>query len=495
MVMPLNNQFLCKVLNSAEVLQGEVSNCRGFSVDSRTIKKDEVFIALKGASVDGHNFLEVALENGASGLIVDKNSRHLLEKINKKRLDNKFILLLDNVLESLLKLAASWRKEFDFPIIAITGSIGKTSTKDMLSNILSLAGKKFFVSKGNQNTLVGLILNLLQLREDYEGAIFELGISKRGEMDNLVSILRPTGGVITALAHCHLSGLGSINDISVEKRQIFKFFKENNIGVINGDQKQLVSISYKHPVMKFGLKTTNQIQARKIKIDEEGLSFILKLYNKKYNLKVHAFNEKYIYNYLAAAAVATLLDVPDEVIVKALQRPLRVKGRFELKKMLNDWGTLIDDCYNANPESVKASLLGFEKLEVKGKKIFVFSDMLELGQDSAFWHRQIGRVLHNALSVDRLILVGNDVKWTLKTIPVTMKAEIVNTWQEAVKILESILVKDSMVLVKGSTHGYKSGLVNLVDYFTVKDSVEDIPLFAAKAVKDDLILGRKVKNL
>src|SRR3990167_7480171 len=356
-VMPLDNQFLYKVLNGAEILQGEISNNKGFSVDSRTLKKDEIFIALSGANSDGHNYLQAALENGASGLIISKNKKSLLDKINQKYLKNKFVLLLENPLESLSKLASTWRKEFDFPIVAITGSVGKTRTKTVLSNILSLSGKKYFVSKGNQNTLIGLILNLLQLKNDYECAIFELGINKRGEMQEMVSILKPTLGIVTSVGHCHLSGLGSVNDIASEKRQIFKYFKENNIGIVNGDQPLLASIGYKHPVMKSGFKTTNQVQARKIKISNEGINCVVKLYNKKYNVKVPVYNENYVYNFLGAASAATLLGISDEVIVRAIQKPVKIKGRFEFKEMINGWGTLIDDCYNANPESVKSSIL------------------------------------------------------------------------------------------------------------------------------------------
>lgn len=493
--MSLDNSFLSKILNDAQILQGEISNNKGFSVDSRTIKQDEIFVALNGSNFDGHDFISQALENGACGLIISKDKKSSLDKVDKKLLKNKFILVLDDVLSSLLKLVKAWRKEFEIPVVGITGSVGKTSTKEILSNILSLSGKKYFVSKGNQNTVVGLILNFLQLKKDCEVAIFELGIGKRGEMEQLVSIVKPTLAIVTALGHSHMSGLGSINEIAIEKRQIFKYLKENNIGVINGDQPLLASVGYKHPVVKFGSKTTNQIQARKIKVDSNGLSFVLKLYNKKYNIQIPVYSESYAYNCLGAASLATLMGISNDIIVKSIQKPVYVKGRFEFKTMIKNWGVLIDDCYNASPESVKSAILAFENVQCEGKKIFVFSDMFELGQESAFWHRQIGRFLQKAPSVNKVILVGSEVKWTAKTLPVNLDMELVSNWQDAIKSLELELVDNSKVLVKGSTNGYKTGLVNLVNYFAEKKSSQDIPLFAAKALKDDLILGRKVKNI
>ena len=491
-VMPDNN-FLLRILDNAEILQGKISDNKGFCIDSRSIKKGEIFIALKGANCDGHDFLEDAINKGATGLILDKSNKKLIDKLNKKDIKDKFILLLEDPLNSLLKLANAWRKEFEFPVVAITGSVGKTSTKEILSNIISLSGKKYFVSSGNQNTLIGVILNILKLNQGYSGAIFELGINKRGEMEKLVELLKPTLAIITAIGHSHMAGLGSVNDIAIEKRQIFKLFKENNIGIVNGDQFLLASIGYKHPVLKFGCKTTNQVQARKVKVTEDGLNIVLKLYNKKYNIIVPIFSINYVYNYLAAASAALLLNISDEIIIKAIQRPIKIKGRFELKKMINNWGTIIDDCYNASPESVKSAILSFESIEVSGKKIFVFSDMFELGQDSSFWHRQIGRFLQKSPSVTNIILVGNQVKWTAKTLPVNLRAELVSNWQDAVKILEKTLVEDSLVLVKGSTQGYKTGLINLVSHFVDKDTDDGVSIYAAKVVNDDIILGRRAK--
>lgn len=485
--MYLDNNFIKSVLPQAEIVQGSLKENPKFSVDSRTLNDGDIFIALKGAASDGHNFLKDALNRGASGLIIERSRQDLLLEV-KHLLKNKFVLVVDDVLGAMVKLATEWRKKYDIPFIGITGSVGKTSTKEILSKILSTAGKKVYSTQKNQNTLIGITINILQMHEAYDVAVFEMGISKRGEMSQLADLVRPAFGVITVIGHAHMAGLGVLADIANEKRQIFKNFSERNIGVVNGDQPLLSTISYNHPTLKFGLKTTNQIQARKISVSESSIQFVLKIYNKKYSIRLATNNEGYVNNILASTAVAVLLGVDDSIIVKAVQEPVFITGRFDVKAIKDSDSKIIDDCYNANPESVKSALLAFEKISCIGNKIAVIGDMNELGAESSFWHRQIGRFLRKAPSINHLILVGNHVKYTSKTIPVYLKFDLVETWQEGLEVLSQILKKENndLVLVKGSTSGYKNGVVNIVKELVVSDIREpisqDFSLIAA--VKD-----------
>ena len=468
--MRFDKSFITKTLPDMSIAFGHFPESATFSIDSRDIKSGDIFVALKGVDHDGHEFVAHALNKGAAGAIIAESKKDVLNTI--KGLETKLILVVKDPLEAFVQLAISWRLQFNYPVIAITGSVGKTSTKEFLSQIMALAGKKYLVSHGNQNTKIGLALNMLRMRKEHELAIFEIGISKRGEMSELASILRPTSAAITNIGHQHMDGLGSLNDIALEKRDVFKYFTEDSIGIINGDQPILAHVSYQHPVIKFGSKTTNQIQARKMRVSGSHISFVLKIYKKKYSIILDHSHLGAVFNVLTATAAAHWLGVSDEVIITAIQRPCIVEGRFEERIINGNRGTLINDCYNANPESMKAALLAFQQIETKSPKIAILGDMLGLGVNSPFWHRQVGRFLRKVPSLTKVILVGNLISWVKKTAPVGLRVEIVGSWQEAVQKIESELDAKPAVLVKGSND---IGLEKLVSVLTTKsDTVSPV---------------------
>jgi UDP-N-acetylmuramoyl-tripeptide--D-alanyl-D-alanine ligase len=464
--MRFDNSFVTKILPEALIVSGSFPENATFAVDSRMIQEGDIFVALKGIAFDGHDFIAQVFQKGAAGAIIAESKKDILKKI--KDIDNKFILLVKDPLEAFIKLASAWRSQFSYPVIAITGSVGKTSTKEMLAQIMAYAGKKYIVSHGNQNTRIGLALNIFRMRADHELAIFEVGISKRGEMAELAYLLRPTSAVITNIGHQHMDGLGSLNDIALEKRDVFKYFVEDSIGIINGDQSILANVSYQHPVIKFGAKTTNQVQARKMRVSGSHISFILKIYKNKYSVVFNHPHVGAVFNVLTATAAAHWLGVPDNIIISAIQKPCVVAGRFEERQVNGDRGVLINDCYNANPESMKAALLAFQQIETKSPKIAILGDMLGLGMNSPFWHRQVGRFLRKVPSLNKVILVGNLVSWVKKTAPVGLRVEIVETWQEAAQKIESELVAKPTILVKGSR---AIGLDNLVSMLTIKSDI------------------------
>jgi len=471
-VIAFNKNFLEKTLSSAKILSDVFPEEINFSVDTRKLQEGDIFIALAGKQTDGHNFVAQAIEQGAAGVFINKEKVDCISKIDKKILNTKLIVLVDDTLKALWILASAWREQFSYPVIGITGSVGKTSTKEMLANILKLYGMKVCVSYGNQNSLIGVPLNILKMQSAHQVAVIEMGINKRGEMATLAGIVKPTIGVITCIGHSHMEGLGSLSSIAAEKRDIFKYFKDGNIGIVNGDQQPLSHISYSHPVVKFGSKIINQVQARKIKQEGSMLSFMLKIYNKKYTVSLNSNHLGMVFNSLASAAVCSILGIPDDIIINGLSKQVEVKGRFQIKPLKSGDGYLIDDCYNAGPESMKSGLLTFESIKTKAQKIAVLSDMLELGTESAFWHRQIGRFLRKVPSLNHLILVGESAKFIKKTAPLSLKIDIFASWQEAALFLEEkISGKDSLIFVKGSTAGYTTGLVNLVNKFTESDTI------------------------
>ena len=457
--MRLDQKFIRSVIPDAVCMGTDIPAAAVFTVDSRLVNQGEIFVAIKGIHADGHDFIHDALHNGASGLILAQKKQDCLKKIEESRLKKIAIIVVSDPEAAIIALAAAWRAQFTYPVIGITGSIGKTSTKEIVANILRMQGKLFLVSQGNQNTALGVSLNILKMQPEHEVAIFEMGISKRGEMARMAELVRPTSAVITAIGHSHMEGLGSLNDISAEKRDIFKFFKEDSIGIINGDLPILATIAYAHPIIKFGNKTINQIQARKIHSVGNQTQFVLKLYHDRYTIVLDTQHSGRVYNALAAVSVAHFLGIPHDMIIKGIQAPLAVAGRYQSLELKFAHGTVINDCYNASPESMKAALLAFEKIDSRGQKIAVLGDMLELGVNSPFWHRQLGRLLRKVPSLKHVVLVGEHVKWTLKTIPVGLTFEIVPTWHEAITCLEKKLNQESIVLVKGSRG---VGLDNLV---------------------------------
>ena len=429
----------------------------------RTMQSGDIFVALSGLRSDGHDYIPDVLAKGAAGIIIAHNKKQILEKIDKELLAKKLVIVVPNPEQALIALAARWRKQFEYPVIGITGSIGKTSTKETIAKILKYHGVNYLANQGNQNTKIGISLNVLRMRTHHQVALFEVGINKRGEMAKLADLLQPTSGIITGIGHSHMEGLGSLADIAAEKRSLFKNFTDKSIGIINGDQPILACVSYPHPVMKFGSKTTNQIQSRKIKIDASGISFILKIYKEKFPIKLHQTHAGAISHALAAAAVAYLLNIPTDVIVAALEKEQAIAGRFQQLAMNHARGMLINDCYNASPESMKAALTAFEYLDTPALKIAVLGDMLELGANAPFWHRQLGRFLRKVPTLKKVILVGSQVEWIKKTAPASLVIEHVPNWQEAAKSLQNQMGEKSVVLVKGSNG---VGLQNLVEQFT-----------------------------
>jgi len=406
---------------------------------------------LPGERVDGHDFISQALHAGASGFMLSLSKKAELLQTYKKEFENKTILFVPDTYQALIDMASAWRSQFTYPVVAITGSVGKTTTKEMVRNILKLTDRKYIVSSGNQNTLIGVSMNILKMRHDHQAAVFELGIANRGSMKKLVELLRPTYSLITAIGHGHMEGLGDLDSVAREKREIFSCFTDRDIGIINGDQPEIANISYIHPVIRFGKKTSNQIQARKIVCENNTISFNVKIYNQKYPVALPSCNQARVMNALAAMSIGYLLNIPNETLIKGVEQPVVVAGRFQLLPH-HSGCMIIHDGYNSNPDSAKASLIAFENYQTDKKKVVVLGDMLELGIESSFWHRQLGRLLHHITDLSHVVLIGKQIEWTKKTLPIGMKSSVFATADEAFELLKSMLLqKDKVFLFKAST--------------------------------------------
>ena len=426
------------------------------SVDSRTIKSGHIFLALPGEKYDGHKFLLQAVQKGAKALIINAEQKTSLESIPHDLLLKTPVLMVRDTLETLITMAKLWRARFDYPVVGITGSMGKTSTKEMLRSIAFSAGRSWFITDESSRNVVDVCMQILKMKDTHTAAVIDMDVYQKGEMSMLADIVRPSMALITALAHHYTDSFESVAQIAAEKRKIFAYFKPDNIGMVFGDDTHLASAYYSHPVVRFGSKTKNHIQARKEKTEKIDdftyvTKFDLKVYKDKQHIQIHGNNPGGVSHALGAATISSLLNIPFESIVQGLQDYRGTKAHFFMHSLKSERGILIDDSHEANPESMRAALLAFHAMTFDGLKIAILGDMDHLGEKEIFWHRQIGRVLSRAMSIDHLILVGKRARAIKKTIPITMKATDVVRCEQAEEVLNSLLQENkALVLVKES---------------------------------------------
>ncbi|MBM3893404.1 UDP-N-acetylmuramoyl-tripeptide--D-alanyl-D-alanine ligase [Candidatus Dependentiae bacterium] len=470
--MKLSKLFLTKALPGASYYHGRVAydainddlwrkvdQLRDVNValDSRSVEASDLFIALKGAKVDGHDFIADVLAQGACGALIaqDRVTSHLLN-IDEALTANKLFIVVENTEVALLTMARTRRDELTIPVVGVTGSVGKTTTKEMLRAMLHEAGIPAFVSFKNYNTVLGVSYNLLRIPESAHVAVIEMGINGVGEMQQLADIVQPSLAVITNIGHAHVGHLGgSLHGVAHEKRLIFSRFKADGVGVIHGDQELLTEVHYNHPVAKFGLKTKNQVQARKVhvELDEHNhpqTHFILKWYGEKSPVILKNNHPGNVANALAAATVAYFLKIPFAAVVRALTNYVPFENRFEPKKLKHNKGHLLSDCYNANPENMKAALVAFAQLPAKGPKVLILGEMFELGDRQDYWHRQVSRELAKVSDLGVLITVGSRAQLYAKMLPRTVKVHTTDNWQQALDAFnQHVDAQDALVLVKG----------------------------------------------
>lgn len=435
------------------------------SIDSRKLEPGQLFIPLAGEQVDGHAFIKQALQKGACASLIHDES--VLAGISNKLKKNKLFIVVPNTMTALVDLAKAWRTKHKARFVGVTGSVGKTTTKEMLRSILMQTDKSFYVSMKNYNTLIGMSINLLNMPPGATIGVFEAGINDKGEMGELADLLRPDIGVITNISHAHAKGLGTLHEIADEKCMLFKNFTQTSIGVLNGDRDILINRYFHHPITKFGFKTTNQVQARKVQTIQGSdgtlqTSFLLKWYGQKRTVILAGNHRGFVANALAAASVCYLLDISLDHLAAGIERFPGVEHRFEIKQLAHNRGTMICDCYNANPESMKAALHAFEEIKTDERKVAVLGDMLELGEKEVYWHRQIGRLVNQLGSIDAVILVGPRARHMARTISSATEVEIADNWKIASSYLEKhVKGHKTLVLLKASRDIQLGKIVNL----------------------------------
>ncbi len=360
--------------------------------DSRQIKEGSLFLAIKGERVDGHDFVEKCYESGAVCAICEKAPENA----------TKPYILVGSTLEAVKKIAKAYREKFDIPVVGVSGSVGKTSTKEMLYAVLSQKYKTH-KTQGNLNNELGVPLTLLAMPEDTEAAVIEMGISDFGEMTRLSEMAQPTICVLTIIGCCHLENLGDRDGVLKAKTEMFVHARENADYIINGDDDKLFTITDvngKKPIY-FGFASDNDYYAQDIENNAEGgISCKLCFDGTKLDVTIPAIGNYMVSNALAAVATGKLLGLSDEQLINGVQAYKTVGSRANV---INTGRIrIIDDCYNANPTSVKASLDTLANFA--GRKVAILGDMKELGTEELRLHFETGE--YAKLKADAVIAVG-----------------------------------------------------------------------------------------
>ena len=440
-----------KLSRAAEYLetthQGDDVTFTGCNTNSREINTGELFIALKGERFDGHDFINDAVKRGASAALIDRGDSISFPSI--KVTDTRF---------AMGTLAQKWRNNFDIPLVAITGSNGKTTVKEMLTSILRLKAP-VLSTRGNLNNDIGVPLTLFGLGQDHQFAVIEMGANHPGEIARLSQIARPTVAVITQCAPAHLEGFGSIDGVASAKAEIYENLEPEGIAIINADDPYAEFWRGKVSGLSqfsFGLEKPSDLTA--ISVHQSGESgrtnFVLSSPAGSIDITLSLLGKHNVLNALAASACALCLDIELLLIKQGLEMMTAVKGRLELKPGPGN-SRIIDDTYNANPASFDAAINVLSAFQ--GKRWLVLGDMGELGPDAKRLHHEVGAKAA-ASGIDKLFSLGELSRASADSFG--KGAQHYKTMDQLVTNIRDEVDGEVTVLVKGSRAMRMENIVN-----------------------------------
>lgn len=381
-------------LFSTSAFSGDANvEVRSVQIDSRKIGKNDVFVAIKGERVDGHDFIEAALQQGAALCLTERPSNH-----------TKTVMGGNSTL-ALAKLAKWYRQQLQGAVIGITGSSGKTTTKQLLHHVLSQVGMTQS-TEGNLNNHLGVPLTLLNFKSKADFSIVEMGMSAAGEIRDLCHIAKPNIGLITSVGAAHIQNFdGKIENIAKAKGELFESLTANDIAIVNNDDALICNLPTQAKRITFGVDQNANVRAENVFTDEFATHFVIVYQDQNYTVQLPLFGKHHVQNALGVFAVACALNLNLATIAKAFSSFEPFKGRGQFIEFAA--GTIMDDTYNANPSSMQAA---FDTLKIKYAdhyKIAVLGDMFELGETASHWHTQVGVAAKKA-GINQMYTLGNE---------------------------------------------------------------------------------------
>jgi UDP-N-acetylmuramoyl-tripeptide--D-alanyl-D-alanine ligase len=421
------------------VLLGEDIKISSVSIDTRTVDKGELYIAIKGQNFDGHSFIENAENVGASAVLVDHQNETKLPQI----------IVKDTHL-ALAELAAAWKKKTSIKTFGVTGSNGKTTVKEMLAGILSVNASVLF-TQGNLNNDIGVPLTLLKIQEDHQYAVIEMGANHAGEIKYSSQYAKPDVAVITNAGAAHIEGFGSLEGIAKAKGEIIESLGEKGVAVINQDDAFYplwIKIAGDRKKLTFGMENTADIYAQDVvlRVEKETFvtQFVLTTATDNIAIKLHLAGQHNVMNALAAAACCISVEINLQQIKQGLEEIKPVLGR--LQPMLSKKGNLIiDDTYNANLDSFKVAVNVLKQCD--GEHWVVLGAIGEMGKESGTIHKQLGELL-KSMNVARVLAIGSDAESSVEVFG--KGATFFSSQEQIIAALNNELIGSETVLIKGS---------------------------------------------
>lgn len=434
--MELTFNELLKYSNGEVIVDNDNKEFNKLSTDTRKIEKGNIFLALKGENFNGNKYVKEAFSKGASIAIVDE------VLFNEEDVDG-VVIKVESGKDALLQIAKGYREKLGLKVVGITGSTGKTSTKDLVSAFLS--GKyKVFKTKGNFNNEIGLPLMVLELDSSIDVAVLEMGMSDFNEIHNLVNCARPDIALITNIGVSHIENLKTRDNILKAKMEITDYFNKNNTLVINCEDDKLSTIGDKeYEIVKIGYNHNYDYYASNIKLTNESISFDLHCNGEVHNIKLDMVGKHNVLNALLGIAASFKLGLTVDEMKDGLKNMEATSMRLEF--ISGDGIEIINDCYNASPDSMKAALDVLNNRE--GRKIAILGTMRELGDESKRCHREVSE--YASSKVDMLISCGefiDDFKEGFEK----EEIKLYNTKIDLINDLDSIIKPNDVILVKAS---------------------------------------------
>ena len=444
----INVKDILNITEGKLIVGNENLECIKFSKDTRKIERGDIYIGIKGETFDGSKFWRQALEKGAQAVIVENID---FTDEEKKEFKERTIIKVENTLKALYKIAEYKRSLYDIPVIAITGSVGKTSTKDIVANVV---GQKYKTLKtiGNNNNNIGLPFTILRM-QDEEAMVLEMGMNHLGEIRLLTSIAKPTICIITNIGTSHIGNLGSRENILKAKLEILEGCEKPTI-IINNDNDLLHNWYQENErrteIKTYGIKEKSYLNAENIILEESSSQFTCKLKNENLKITVPVGGEHFILNSLCAVTVGRVLGIDNEKIIKGIESFELTKKRMDITNLEN--GTkIINDAYNASYESMSASLKSLSEFK-DNRKIAVLGDMFELGDFSKELHEKVGEEVSKN-NIDILICSGENAKYIYEKAKENMNIQNVyyaHDKEHIISILEKINAPGDVILLKAS---------------------------------------------